>query len=155
MIKKILLAACIAAAGTGICVAQPENSQIFTNWGANVAGAQLSVVLTNNIISCNSTTTLLAAVKNVSTNDITLADDFTVSLVNAAGKEIIIKRPPLLHLERIIKNVKSLEIYSWATPIKIPKGIDSGIYSLKATRKFSTKGKFYQLTSNFPKIQIK
>ena len=150
----------------GTCVAQPnslqDQSKEVTKWGNAVEGVQLSVSLTNNVVGVGLTTTLLAQIRNISTNTITiivsdtLVSDFTVYLTDNSKRIYKIAEPSgaVFAVSPPI-DIGPGESHSWTIPLTIGKNIEPGNYILKASRHFRMKVADCELVSNSLVVQIK
>jgi hypothetical protein len=149
---------------TGTLVEQ-SYSQPITSWGEKVLGAQLSIVMTNSVLSAGASTTIQCCIKNSSTNLISLTsplmllDDTHLFLINNLGTAS--ELTPKQVFGSIIggPTIKAGETYQWDKPWEISTNIEAGTYRLQATRYIHTvNGTNYQggkLVSNLLEVQIK
>jgi uncharacterized membrane protein len=139
---------------TLICMAQPNSSQDqskeVTKWGNAVEGVQLSVNSTNNIVVVDSTTTLFARIRNLSTNTITLTvsdlrvNDFTVYLTDSSKNIYKIAEPSGAVFAVFPPiNITPGESHILTISLTVDKNIEPGDYTLKATRHFSINNSFF------------
>jgi hypothetical protein len=119
----------------------PALSDSNTNWGIPVYGAQLSITLTNRIITPGTKTTVHCRVRNCSTNLITLL----CPLAPPAGTFLF-----LTNSSRLVRNltpesadgsylsapsVLPGQTYEWTVPLAIDRATPPGPYKLNATRR--------------------
>jgi hypothetical protein len=137
---------------------QPKVPQEATNWGVGVRGVQLLLYPTNTVIDGGSSITVLAVIRNTSTNSIQVIEkdaerDFDLSLTNVAGK--------VYHLtpHKAGRNLP-MEIVGGAhlamnIPVAFRSDVEPGEYTLRATRLFFVKSERFTLESNLLKVQVK
>ncbi|HEY5298049.1 MAG TPA: hypothetical protein VIK59_08985 [Verrucomicrobiae bacterium] len=162
---KILGAVFIAILSLNVYSAQSNDNVLeFTNWGAPVCNVQLSVVVSNNVITIDSMTILHCCIKNSSTNIVQFGDtgapiyDSNVSLLDSSEKIFDLtptNRFPRSIYMNISVRINPEQTYEWKIPIHIQKDFEFGTYKLKVKRIIWISGKRYDLESNLQEVQIK
>lgn len=114
-------------------------SQPATNWGKPLYGTQLSISLSNCVMTLGSTNTLHCWIKNSSTNDVEIWREMSslpelgCYITNSSGKayELSSAGPHGgSHISDIHLNAG--EIYECFFPVELAKGISPGDYEFKA-----------------------
>jgi hypothetical protein len=141
---------------------QPKIPQEATNWGVGVRGVQLLLYPTNTVIDGGSSITVLAVIRNTSTNSIQVIEkdaerNFDLLLTNVAGKVYHLtphKAGRNLSMEIVRGTQLALNI-----PVTFRSEIEPGDYTLKATRLFwmekDKKFEKFEIESNLLKVQVK
>jgi hypothetical protein len=161
MTKKILGIICLVVFGTSLCLAQAIDHSDATDWGKNVQGVQLSISTTttnSSVIKTGSSINIVAVIRNSSTNAIRLVQiwqpaDYDVFLTSGAGKTYHLIDRPLIIRMRTILTINPGEQNIRIIPVKIGKNIETGNYTLQATR-FLSSNEGGKLESNLLKVQI-
>jgi hypothetical protein len=177
MIKQFFMTVLLAIAFEEICAAQTNIFQSVTNWGESVNGVQLSISLSNNILSAGSSSSVQCRIRNLSTNTIGWwvvepTQGFNVFLTDSSGK--IYRLTPLPITNSVTAHitysfackVEEGGTYGYQTPINIGKSIKFGNYQLKANQYFyqlEPKDYFHivgkrqarELISNSLEVQVK
>jgi hypothetical protein len=133
----------------------------------NQENIQLSIFLTNNIITAGTNVFLQCQIKNSSSNMISLRhplalpNDTHLFLINNSGKTIELTPSSIIGIgsEMIGSVIKADKIYEWVNPFEIGTNVETGEYKLEAIRYIhSINGTNYQgskLISNLLKVQVK
>jgi hypothetical protein len=151
-------------------IAQADIPGTNTIWGQSVYGVQLSISLTNKVISVGSDMTITGRIRNASTNVIIMVEtdrhtDFDVFLASDAGilYKLTNNHEQQWHFTSPL-NLRAGEIRDWLISVtsrdwsKYVTGsvvIQAGEYTLMATRRFSTGEGDFQLESNWLTVQVK
>lgn len=170
MINKLFYLV-FAVLGATVCIAQTNDLQAYAKWGTPVNGVQLSISLTNDVLTIDSTNTVFVHIKNVSTNMVYIAGidpmHTTLFLTNSSGKSYKLT-PDFIHSGRYIsipsnfyqytQRLNAAEIYDGTVPAVVGKNIELGNYELKAIQHFvigDNKDNLHELESNVLKVRIK
>lgn len=157
--NKTIVLICLAVFTGHVCLAQTNSSHITTNRVENANGIYLSISLSNNIVNVGSTT-IKAAIQNLSTNTIGLVEfpgmtDFDVFLINSSGKSFKLTPSKPLSGSRVPVMLKPEESRNWAVPITIGNELKPGEYVINVSRNFNANGKWFVMHSNSLKVSIK
>lgn len=142
-------------------VAAQNSATAFTSWGDPVQDVQLSISMSNTFITVSSKTSLLAEIKNSSTNIVEviisdpLVNDFTVFLTDSKHSYIIAEpsgavsgiMPPVF--------ISPGESRRWVVVLNIGNNIEPGAYTIKANRHFKISGRDLKLVSNALEVKLK
>ena len=152
-----------------LCIAQPNSPGGAADWGKSV---QLLISVTNSVFRAGSSATITSVTKNSSTNSIIVdisspTVNFDVLLANDSGKLYHITTPMMIRKPRHFVTIKPGEESIESIPVTFGKTrfgdtVESGDYTLKATRHFSLSNEDYLhssegtfvLESNSIKVQI-
>ncbi|HTR43385.1 MAG TPA: hypothetical protein VMH87_17370 [Pseudomonadales bacterium] len=174
MIKAIFFIILIAGLLASGSKAQANEFQIQTNndWGSPVSGVQMSITVSNTIISTGSGFIINIVIRNSSTNIIKLGEsspekDFTAILTDKSGRLYQLTRNDPFFTRLLRMDLKSGESHNWILGVETDKYYESsgfiatnsdipqGNYTLSVTRNFSVSNGRFKLESNVLKIQIR
>jgi hypothetical protein len=165
MIKRIPISVLVINLFANVCIAEVEGSQMITNWGENINGAQLSIGVSNNIVRAGSTTVFYTRTKNSSTNLIRIIPQFIASytLTNNSGKTyhavpVMLKRLDVITANPALNlDVSPGEIREWSVLIQFDQDMELGEYLFSPITEDITTvdNKVCTLISNSPKVRIK
>ena len=140
---------------------QPPISPDATNWGQSVQGAQLSIMITNDVVESGGPVTIVTVIRNTSTNLLNFFEsgpwtDYDLVLTNRAGQIYHLTEP----FEVGGGSRRPLAIYpggesSIRVPTHISNSIQKGEYVLKAIRVFSVNHVGFKVESNLLPVQIR
>jgi hypothetical protein len=149
--------------------AQPIASLSNPNMPASVKGVQLSINLTNNVITADSETIINVEITNASLKVIRMVEtdplkDFNVVLISNQALPLKGEATYLTYqltsdtsahgYAKTLLEIGPGERRDWRIPVIISAGIQPGEYTLQATRRFRSSGGDYELKSNFLKVQV-
>lgn len=132
------------------------------NWGQSVEGVGLSVGLTSLNIKAGTKAVFSIRLKNSSKDVVTIARDegsgksaVAIELISESGKSYLLTpvTPPVTAVLPLVK-ITGGEVCSWELSLPVSKEVESGNYFIKASTKFRTKGRYWQLTSNTVKVRV-
>ncbi len=172
--KKIVFGVFLLILFLTTSMSQPSNTTgvVHSDWGQAIEGIQLSASLTNDIIPAGSAFSVFAGMENLSTNIVIIGEsspetDFSVFLISNLGQKYQLTPTPFRFTKLIRKTLNPQESYDCIISVAINhyfeapgftptnKDVPNGDYTLKITRKISTKGKPFELESNSLHVQIK
>jgi hypothetical protein len=163
MAKNLVILILTVVFSATIGRAQTNDSQTVTNWGKSVRGVELSITLSNVVVTVGKPFALHCQIKNSSTNVVTMnytgqpIYDFKVSLVSNSGKVYDLtpesKIPRALFLNTFI-GINPNETYECNIPLQLGSNVPPGKYKFKVTREISIQKKWYTLVSNLLKEQV-
>ena len=159
MIKQIVGTICLIALGIVACRAQSNSSQTSSSRWMDVQGVRMSITLTNDVIEAGSTITLVAVIKNSSTNAIHLGQlwepaDYDVLLTSGAKKVLHLIQEPDISTLNTRLTINPGEQNVRVIPVTFGKSIEPGDYTLSATRRFAFSEVELTLESNSIKVKI-
>jgi hypothetical protein len=146
--------------GIEICSAQPNWAFGVTNWGNPVHGVRFGLIMETKVIVPGSHMTFGAVFTNASTNDITLQEgdsrtDYAFTLTSTEGKVYHIPVPFAEGSSFPDVKLKPGTQFEEATDARLPADVESGDYTLTATRKARSKEGDFKLESNQLKLHVK
>jgi hypothetical protein len=161
MKKDILVAVLVSLACVIACDAQSVLTRTNTNWGEPVHGVQISIETTTNTFAVGSVFTVIAQIKNVSTNAVFVKEtssrkDFTIWLENGSGTKILLtdNSKSVIEFRNFTKEIRPGDINEWAIRLTVNGEVKPSNYSLKATRKIWLSGQAFIVKSNPLEVQI-
>jgi hypothetical protein len=124
-----------------IIFAYEAYSEVTNQWGSPVFGAQLSISVSNNVISVGSKILLFCVTTNCSTNGICFTrsearEMYEVSIINASGKIFELNDPDNAgnHSEKGGK-INPSESFKCPVPLHFDERIEPGNYKIIAKQK--------------------
>ena len=133
-------------------------SQSVTNWGDSVEGIQLSITVSNSVVAVGSSIMLQCLVKNSTNRFVIFAGnpdlDMQIALSNESGQTYDLSMFPSNFRPGSDPGfgLQPGELERYAIPINLPKGLQSGVYSLKAAIKLRilNEDANHKMTFRFP-----
>jgi len=155
-IKITLPSICVIVFGINLGIAEP----VVTTWGNSVQGIRLSLTMTNTVADTGSSIGIVAAIRNSSTNAISLGftgtpTDFDLVLAGGGGKLYHLIPPNDIDLATTVMIISPEQQRAWTISVTLEKNIKPGGYTLNAIRNFVVKHEHFKLVSNSLKVQIK
>jgi len=171
---KTFSALLIIVYSTVACMAQSTNNfgTIIPNGSQSVNEVQLSVTVSNNVISVGSMFSIFVQMKNSSTNTIYMSEsspeeDFSVFLISNSGNVYELTPTPFRFTRLMRAKLNPGESRDWVIHVGVNryfeppglvatnKNIEPGDYTLQAMRHFSINDNVFKLDSNSLNIQIR
>ncbi|MDR3576417.1 MAG: hypothetical protein P4L50_21320 [Anaerolineaceae bacterium] len=116
------------------------HAQVSTNWGKPLYGVQLSISLSNSVMTTGATNVLRCWINNASTNKIDIFRDAvsfspatSFLITNDSGKsfELI---PAITYSSISAIHIKPGEVYEWSALAVVGKEVSPGDYELKGVQ---------------------
>ena len=144
-----------------------------TDWGPSVNRVQLSLSMSNSVLTSNSTVYVRLEMKNVSRRVVGMAGriigdlaapsvvpECTVKLIAASGERYTVTpERPLVYVDAPPVSIQNGTTNGWKVPLDIKGAIVPGDYTLRATQSCvfmdGTNHGHFELVSNVLKVQVK
>ncbi len=157
--RSLLGCMCLVMITANKDLAQTNGPAQLTTWGMSVQGVQLSISITNSVITAGEETCIETIITNSSMNAIDLfmtgrRTDFDLFLTNGAGRGYSLTSDFYLGstFDEIVDKTNK---FAEKIPLSVGTNVQPGDYMLLAYRRFSSDDGHFRLESNPIKLQVR